>query len=491
MVRCHESCVCTDIVCTDLNTAQRTTAPKWATFPKVGPLLRKSAVQWHEASFHPLFFQICTSKMKRAPTVITNPRPLSRRRVIHKGTLDRELPSQLDVWIPESRIYMQLLNFERRLNASIIERQLLMLSAMGTARRAQKVLRLYISTEFQDVEDEDANWTLRIQGQLMEKESPPVAKFSSQLVASDFVSKLLVASDFVSKLVVELDPAVYPPSLSSAQWHKALSPSTCDGWLLKRVGDQEVQAKISVYLHHSPPEYKLSRPLSALLGITMGCKLKVLQALFSYIERENLQDAAEPARLNPNASLAKIVGSESLELKDLPSKLASHLLPPDPIVIDYTIRWATDENEPQGMPGDAGLEVFDIPVDFPDRNLDLHNMAKDKEADDLEKRIAQLIKELHQIQQKRDFLRAFCESPLNTIETLISVRALDAMGAESSLSATHHFEPSPQPEHLRRADQFQSEWLADAVDRYLEARRVADGEGSASRGSDLWPLGAA
>ncbi len=42
-----------------------------------------------------------------------------------------------------------------------------------------------------------------------------------------------------------------------------------DGWEIKRVGDQEVEVKIVIFLEHSPSKVKLSHTLFTLLGILL------------------------------------------------------------------------------------------------------------------------------------------------------------------------------------------------------------------------------
>eukprot|EP00457_Paulinella_chromatophora_P006260 gb/GEZN01006278.1/.p1 GENE.gb/GEZN01006278.1/~~gb/GEZN01006278.1/.p1 ORF type:complete len:429 (+),score=29.41 gb/GEZN01006278.1/:40-1326(+) len=408
-------------------------------------------------------------------------RPPSRRRFTQKPQTERELPNLLDVWIPESRIYTQMLNFERRIDASIVERQINLTTA---PRRTNKILRLYLSTEVDPCIEggEPSNWTLRIQGQLMEPEEPPGSRLSSQFVASDFVEKLNV----------HLDPAIYPPSLSVGTWSKAHSPATCDGWLFKRTGQQSCQAKISVYLANYPAQFKLSKKLSALLELKQASKANIFKALYAMIERARLRVPGRITTIRPNEELAEIIGLGEIDLTDIPSKLTSHLLPPDPVVIDFLCRVSDSEEDLEDSAG--GLEVYDIPVDFPDRSVEMNPMShtQDGQVDELEKKIATLTKELHKIRQKRDLLRSFCEAPIGTMETLIIAQAADVRGYRRR-DHDMTFNPSLDQEHLRRADQFQSDWMPDAVDRYLEDRRQADvgAENDPNSLQSIWPLGVA
>jgi len=240
-----------------------------------------------------------------------------------------------------------------------------------------------------------------------------------------------------------------------------------------------------------------------------------------------------PPRLNEetkrekkkNAEKGKEKGEENLEekdkigveLKEVLQKLSIHLLPPDPIVLPYTIRLSGDEeietsnpaisggptasmgvgvgggggnlnsNLIPGMEMEGELEpvptCFDIVVDKPEaynsNNNNLYNsqitnimgialptFSHEKELYHLEEKVQKMLGEIEAYNRRREFLLAFSESPLDVVNMLISQqgREIKIPGMDGELDGTE-----------RRNNFYHSEWLPDAVDRFLDARRNNNG----------------
>jgi SWI/SNF-related matrix-associated actin-dependent regulator of chromatin subfamily D len=69
------------------------------------------------------------------------------------------------------------------------------------------------------------------------------------------------------------------------QWTKGTAPAAVDGFEIKRRGDRDVYAKITLILDYSPPRFACSRALQQLLGIELpDTKPRLLSALWQYIK---------------------------------------------------------------------------------------------------------------------------------------------------------------------------------------------------------------
>lgn len=179
------------------------------------------------------------------------PRPT---RLKKNRRLKDDLPAKADLFLPESRMYTQLLALEQRLDASILRKHIEVQDFMVHPPRATNVLRIQIFNEYHNqpsgiaaaaasasasasgsggngamggreplpgqlntnsddkttvldtkggVEDEPPSWTLKITGHLIEPTT------GQPVTGTPFVF-----SNFVHKMFVELDPKVYTDALN-------------------------------------------------------------------------------------------------------------------------------------------------------------------------------------------------------------------------------------------------------------------------------------
>jgi chromatin remodeling complex protein RSC6 len=231
---------------------------------------------------------------------------------------------------------------------------------------------------------ESACWLLRVQGQLLDIEDPALVTQGPAHVSNTVVMPPtpLVApaarcfTNVVSSVIVHIDPAGGVASSASSssssslqaasssaagkkavddgvellEWRKHSARALADGFEIRRraVGSGAVRARIHIYLDHSPPRYRLSAPLSTLLGLPLYSHLPstaptslapaaataaphpatpssaataepvtvthpnfetlnaVVAALWAYIKRNNLQDARDPTVLRCDDALFNV-----------------------------------------------------------------------------------------------------------------------------------------------------------------------------------------
>lgn len=95
-----------------------------------------------------------------------------------KKLADKILPQKVRDLVPESQAYMDLLAFERKLDATIMRKRLDIQEALKRPMKQKRKLRIFISNTFYPCKDGNegveggdgsvASWELRVEGRLLE-----------------------------------------------------------------------------------------------------------------------------------------------------------------------------------------------------------------------------------------------------------------------------------------------------------------------------------
>lgn len=92
-----------------------------------------------------------------------------------KKQADKVLPQKVRDLVPESQAYMDLLAFERKLDATIMRKRLDIQEALKRPMKQKRKLRIFISNTFyppkEPSETEEgavASWELRVEGRLVD-----------------------------------------------------------------------------------------------------------------------------------------------------------------------------------------------------------------------------------------------------------------------------------------------------------------------------------
>lgn len=88
---------------------------------------------------------------------------------------DKILPQKVRDLVPESQAYMDLLAFERKLDATIMRKRLDIQEALKRPMKQKRKLRIFISNTFypakeagEGEEGSVASWELRVEGRLLD-----------------------------------------------------------------------------------------------------------------------------------------------------------------------------------------------------------------------------------------------------------------------------------------------------------------------------------
>lgn len=427
---------------------------------------------------------------------------------------DKHLPKSIQALIPESKTYMDLLEMEKRVDVLLTRKRLDYADISKQPKKQQRVLRVYISNYAgnQDAPSipgaavEQPNWTLRIEGRLLEQgikrlNAPPLPKFTSFLrsavvevyrpvesepdrpIPTKSVSELShdiigaapqaeVADEMnvdgteaasESTSILKEEHSGPPHKTEIIEWHNTRNVPDTDGFEIKRKGSENLNCRIFLYLSKHPEEYKLSEPLAELLGYTQAVKHDVLVSLWEYIKREKLSSSEDRRTIMKNAALQKLFSEHtepSLTFLELPTLINSHLLPLDPIEIPYTISVARTYN--------VGPLAYDIDVDIPDTSsrepyekFVVGNTAMQQQIQSLDKAISDLISQLNHSRLRRDFMLEFSKSPVDFVKTWIAsqTRDLETLMGEHRLAT----------KEIQSSDFYKQNWVKEAVLHYLRS----------------------
>ncbi|KAI8364315.1 BAF60b [Choanephora cucurbitarum] len=379
-----------------------------------------------------------------------------------KRPTDKNIPASIDSFVPESKLYSELVDFETKLDATIMRKRLDIQEALGKPTKIRRTLRLFISntaSSHQSPEDENTfdlnngnvpTWTLKIEGQLLnpeqksQKEEQPEPKLTS----------------FFRSIVIELDRDLnmYPEG-NLIEWQKQPNAADFDVIQIKRKGDMDVKVKLAFHLDHNPQKFKLSPPLADLLDVKVETKPQIVMGIWNYCKYHKLQDAEDKRLIRCDPRLAQIFGYPQLHFSQLPELILQHLSRPDPIMIEYTIR--------VDKPFHASSKAYDIEVELDSMVRQkmmqiVSSTQTQKEIMALDDKIVQCVQSINNSKIKRDFLLQFSKQPVEFINKWIASQArdLEVILGESKVNL----------EEMRQTEFYKQPWMKEAVFHYLTTK---------------------
>lgn len=380
-----------------------------------------------------------------------------------KGKLrDKIIPQKVRDLVPDSESYMDLLAFERKLDATIMRKKLDIQEALKRPIKIKRKLRVFITNQFYPVKmeadnDEDCvpQWELKIEGRLLEDKMS-----DSSLSMSNFKAKPRKFSSFFKSLVIELDKDLYGPDHHLVEWHRTPQTSETDGFQVKRQGDQSLKCTILMLLDYQPPQFKLDMRLAKLLSIHTATRPVIIQALWQYIKTHKLQDNEEKEYINLDKYLQQIFECERIRFSDIPNKLHMHCMPPDPIVINHMINIDINDLKRTSI-YEIDVEIDDVLRDQMKSFLTTSQTQSLAEVAHLDTKINELIEHLNQLRINREFFMSFSEDPQDFINKWLISQSNDLKNM---------LDLNGNPEEERRAQFYHESWTDEAVCRYFYNR---------------------
>ncbi|KAG5325383.1 BAP60 protein, partial [Pseudoatta argentina] len=363
-----------------------------------------------------------------------------------KKLADKILPQKVRDLVPESQAYMDLLAFERKLDATIMRKRLDIQEALKRPMKQKRKLRIFISNTFypakeagEGEEGSVASWELRVEGRLLDDTKNDPNKFSS----------------FFKSLVIELDKDLYGPDNHLVEWHRTLTTQETDGFQVKRPGDKNVRCTILLLLDYQPLQFKLDPRLARLLGVHTQTRPVIISALWQYIKTHKLQDSHEREFINCDKYLEQIFACPRMKFAEIPQRLNPLLHPPDPIVINHVISVEGTETKQTAC--------YDIDVEVDDTlktqmNNFLLSTASQQEIQSLDNKIHETVETINQLKTNREFFLSFAKDPQQFINKWIISQTRDLKTMTDVVG---------NPEEERRAEFYYQPWAQEAVCRYF------------------------
>lgn len=367
-----------------------------------------------------------------------------------KKLADKILPQKVRDLVPESQAYMDLLAFERKLDATIMRKRLDIQEALKRPMKQKRKLRIFISNTFypakEAAEGEEgsvASWELRVEGRLLDD-----TKNDPNKVKRKF-------SSFFKSLVIELDKDLYGPDNHLVEWHRTLTTQETDGFQVKRPGDKNVRCTILLLLDYQPLQFKLDSRLARLLGVHTQTRPVIISALWQYIKTHKLQDSHEREFINCDKYLEQIFACPRMKFAEIPQRLNPLLHPPDPIVINHVISVEGTETKQTAC--------YDIDVEVDDTlktqmNNFLLSTASQQEIQSLDNKIHETVETINQLKTNREFFLSFAKDPQQFINKWIISQTRDLKTMTDVVG---------NPEEERRAEFYYQPWAQEAVCRYF------------------------
>ncbi|KAI5118709.1 hypothetical protein M0805_004509 [Coniferiporia weirii] len=387
---------------------------------------------------------------------------------------DKSLPPSVlhSAEFTDSKFYQQLLDMERKLDWTISRKRAEIQDALGKPSQTTRTLRIFLSHTVSDQVWQTAgqssgevpnyeggqgipSWVFKIEGRLLD----PSGRSRDKGAQKRF-------SDVVKHLVVDLerDPNLYPDG-NTVEWRHPQTlpqagPPPVDGFAVRRTGDSPTKVRVTMYLEHSPDQFKVHPELSAILDVKEESHMGVIAALWNYIKMNNLQDKVDRRLIRLDDKLKSLFRQETLPFQQIPELVHHYLQPPDPILLHYHIK----PNEPPP----ATPQAWDVEIKMEDTSLRgrmnqvILNISSETARDisKYDEEAALLAQQIQNAQLKSTFLNAFATDPVDFVNKWLASQSRDL---ESVLSAGPSEGLTVREEELKRSEFFRLPWVEEAV----------------------------
>lgn len=278
-------------------------------------------------------------------------------------------------------------------------------------------------------------------------------------------------SDIFKRIVIELDKGLYPEN-NLIEWRRNDMEPSSDGFEISRAGSTEFTARVFLYVDHKPEQFRLSYALSRLIGVRNDTKKGIFAGVWQYIKKMRLQCVDDRSAVRLDSGLKGLLGPtnanvEVMKIQQLFAVIKSHMVPPEPLMIEYQVMFSGDVVDNQ--------DCYDVRVNVQDTSLiesarragvfglDLPHSA---EFEALREKHMSALARIAEHKKRRDFFQGFSSNPVQFINHLIlsQTRDLKVLGGSTGRNT----------EEERRAAFYQQQWVHEAVPRYLLRKSIAD-----------------
>lgn len=372
---------------------------------------------------------------KKRRTEVDSPAP-SRKK---KKALDKTLPQQIRPYVPDSELFSQLLELEKRLDSTLMRKKIAIHTTLKPPSKSTRTVRVFLNSKMVNTgageSGEMPGWQLRLEGRLLDE-----AVFSSKARRR--------FSSFFKRVFIEFSDSEGGME-TVVEWIRPGDAQDVDGFEVKRLGHMPANARIFLTVESQPPTYDVAPELSALLGKTQLTKTDAILALWAYIKANDLQDKDDKTVIHCNKPLQELFGCTNVALSNVADCLTAFLLPLKPVELFYAMA-------SQGECFDVDIDIEDVPSKQLQNYLLQPQDIKDmQEADN---RILQLCQQIKEHSAKRNFMQQFADDPIGFINKWLGSQHSDLQVMQDG---------SGNSEEQRRAEFYNKAWVEEASWKYL------------------------
>lgn len=377
---------------------------------------------------------------------------------------DKNLSAKFDTILPDTAVYRKLQDLERRMDATFTRKRLDLGDLQARMLKQKKTLRLFVSNtsahQAWQIDPDNMgdfqppSWTLNLEGNVEGEDKPFSSYFTS------------ISVEVNGEIVEWHEPVGERPAPPVSEEGGELSGDVTDKdvgfdvFKMTREGSGPIPAKIVLQLKEYPDRARLSAPLSEILALDEATKSDIILALWQYIKFHDLQQTEEKRNIKCDEPLRQLFGRNTVTFPEIMELITPHLLPKEPLVINYTIDTDVENN--------LGETVFDLTLEFDDDiNAEIAKITKhwfDNQEDifKLDEHIALVIQQLNNTRLKREFFKQFAAHPSDFLAKWNSSQARDL----KLLSGDRGF----NEEEVRKSSFYTDEFMGESA-HLLLARR--------------------
>lgn len=216
-----------------------------------------------------------------------------------------------------------------------------------------------------------------------------------------------------------------------------------------------MKSTILLSLLYQPSQYKLSSRLARLLGVHTATRPIILQAMWQYIKTHQLQDPNEREYINCDKYFEQVFEVPRIKFTEIPRRLQTLLLPPDPIAIQHVIN--------KDAPDRSRTACYDVEVDIDDPVKSqmfsfMTSSSTQQDIASLDTKIHETVEQINSIRIQREFFLGFAEDPQKFINDWMASQNRDLKVMTNRMG---------NPEAERRAEFYNQHWTKEAVTRYF------------------------
>lgn len=203
------------------------------------------------------------------------------------------------------------------------------------------------------------------------------------------------------------------------EWHKTKDTPESDGFEIKRMGTNDLNARIYLKLDYQPEKYRPSPALAAILDLELVTKPAAILAVWQYIKMHKLQESDEKKIISNDALLKNVFKCDKMTFSEIPLRIDSHLLPPESIELEYLI--SLDRLE--------GSSTWEVEVEIDDmtkpRPVAANVMSQQREIGLLDQKIHECSLALKGSLINLKVLEEFASDPIACIHKLMEAHVRD------------------------------------------------------------------